>query len=102
MINFSVIALFIYDGAVGEVLSIVPDIVDFVKRRPGQSLYDFGYRYCQHCKKFFQVLSRKCLVCGEWLRQKPRGSWRRKYNERNKIYDKAYRLSDEPILLQNT
>jgi hypothetical protein len=102
VINFSIIGELICDGAVWEFLSNVTDIVDYVKRKQGQSMYDLGYRFCQHCKKFFKVIVRKCVVCGEWLRLKPRGSDRRKYNERNRIYDKAYRWTDEPMLLQNT
>jgi hypothetical protein len=70
-------------------------------RERGQSLYELGWRYCGKCEKFFKVVGRKCLVCGEWLRWKPRGRALQEYNKRNGVYDKAYRMTDEPILLQN-
>lgn len=105
MINFSIIGQLKYDNAVGNVLqcdssSVRLEFRTKIRER-GQSMWELGWRFCGHCQKFYKVIGRKCKICGEWLRWKPRGRALQEYNKRNGIYDKAYSMTDDQPLLQN-
>ena len=65
-----------------------------------RSPYDTGHKWCGACEKFFKELGRKCPDCDRFLRYKPKGQAKTEYNKRHGVYDNAYRMTDEPILLQ--